>query len=108
MTMHLKYRRIIAERMSPADAVTLLNDRDWVVRYTVVQRVAPEALGCMLDDPEPDVRAAAQERLTSHLQGTWERETGNIQWLINLFNWMGNSLQKSASTHLPEPRMTNY
>jgi hypothetical protein len=46
----------------------LLNDRDWVVRYTAVQRVAPEALGCLLDDPEPDVRAAVRERLTSHSQ----------------------------------------
>ena len=54
--------------MNPEDAVILLNDRDWVVRYTAVQRVAPEALACLLDDPEPDVRAAVRERLTSHTQ----------------------------------------
>jgi len=29
----------------------LLNDRDWVVRYTAVQRVPAEALACLLDDP---------------------------------------------------------
>ena len=52
--------------MSPEDAVTLLNDSDWVVRYTAVQRVPPEALDCLLDDPEPDVRAAVRERLNSH------------------------------------------
>jgi hypothetical protein len=54
--------------MSPSDAVTLLNDPDWVVRYTAVQRVAPEALMCMIDDPEPDVRAAVHERLNMHSQ----------------------------------------
>ena len=52
--------------MSPADAVTLLNDRDWVVRYTAVQRVAPEALVCLFNDPEPDVRTAVRERLINH------------------------------------------
>jgi hypothetical protein len=59
-------RRIIAERMSPADAVTLLNDCDWMVRYAAVQRVPTEALACLLGDPEPDVRAAVRERLTNH------------------------------------------
>jgi HEAT repeat protein len=56
--------------MSPEDAVTLLTDPDWVVRYTAVQRVAPDALVCLLDDPEPDVRAAVQERLSNHLNNT--------------------------------------
>jgi hypothetical protein len=58
-------RRIVAERMNPADAVILLNDTDWVVRYTAVQRVAPDALSSLIDDPEPDVRAAVLERLNS-------------------------------------------
>ncbi len=54
--------------MNPDDAVIMLNDADWVVRYTAAQRVAPEALACLLDDPEPDVRAVVQERLTNHSQ----------------------------------------
>ena len=33
-------RRIIAESIDPEEAVALLNDPDWVVRYTAVQRVA--------------------------------------------------------------------
>jgi hypothetical protein len=48
----------------------MLNDADWVVRYTAAQRVAPEALTCLLDDPEPDVRAVAQDRLNLHSHNT--------------------------------------
>ena len=59
--------------------VIMLNDADWVVRYTAAQRVAAEALACLLDDPEPDVRAVVQERLTrlSDLYPSGCRGNGN-------------------------------
>jgi hypothetical protein len=56
--------------MSPDDTVIMLNDPDWVVRYKAAQRVAPEALACLCNDPEPDVRAVVQERLNQHSQNT--------------------------------------
>jgi hypothetical protein len=56
----------------------LLNDPDWVVRYTVVQRAAPTSLACLLNDTEPDVRAAVLERLASHsLEVEGKEKTGN-------------------------------
>ena len=51
--------------MSPENAVTLLNDSDWVVRYIAAQRAPTETLPCLLDDPEPDVRAVVTARLSS-------------------------------------------
>jgi len=46
-------RRIVAERMSSEDAVTLLNDPDWVVRYTVAQLVAPKPWPVCSTIPSP-------------------------------------------------------
>ena len=51
--------------MSPENTVTLLNDQDWVVRYIAAQRAPLETLPCLLEDPEPDVRAVVMERLNS-------------------------------------------
>jgi hypothetical protein len=56
----------VAERMSGEDASVLINDSDWVVRYTAAQKVAPDNLTKLLDDPEPDVRDMARQRLQAH------------------------------------------
>jgi hypothetical protein len=56
--------------MSPTDAVILLNDPDWVVRYTAVQRVEPEALTGLVNDPEPDVREAVLKRIANQASGS--------------------------------------
>lgn len=51
--------------MSPEDVAILINDEDWVVRYTVALNVEPKSLHLLANDPEPDVREAVQQRLNS-------------------------------------------
>jgi len=45
----------------------MLADGDWVVRLEAVQRVPLEAVAEMVDDAEPDVRAAVRQRLNEFL-----------------------------------------
>jgi hypothetical protein len=58
-------RRIVAERIDSEEAVSLLTDSDWLVRYIVAEKVPLTALHCLVDDPEPDVRSIVQQRLVS-------------------------------------------
>jgi hypothetical protein len=62
-------RRIVAERMSGEDVVVMLGDKDWLVRYTAVQKASLEAIASLSDDPEPDVRAIVHDRLKANVQG---------------------------------------
>jgi hypothetical protein len=48
--------------MPSEDAVLLLHDSDWLVRYTAALKVDPDQLSSLLDDPEPDVRELARQR----------------------------------------------
>jgi hypothetical protein len=59
-------RRIVAERLNADEAIVMLNDEDWMVRYTVAQKVDPLTLKALLNDPEPDVRELASARFHSY------------------------------------------
>ena len=61
-------RRIVAERMSPEDVALLIDDEDWLVRYTVALKVELASLKKLVNDPEADVREVAQQRLNSKTQ----------------------------------------
>ena len=56
-------RRIVASRISDEEAVELLEDDDWLVRYTAAQHAPAAALAPLLADTEPDVRGIAEQRL---------------------------------------------
>jgi hypothetical protein len=56
-------RRIAAARMLADDAERMLADDDWLVRLGAVGQARPEALAVLVDDPEPEVRAAVLARL---------------------------------------------
>ncbi len=62
-------RRIVA----PACCLTMRprcwQDDDWVVRLEAVQRAPLEAIAELVDDVEPDVRAAVRQRLSEFLLG---------------------------------------
>ena len=62
-------RRIIVARMLPDDAVKMLADDDWVVRLEAVQLAPVECITELVDDVEPDVRAAVRQRLNEFLLG---------------------------------------
>ena len=62
-------RRLVVSRMLPDDAAKMLADADWVVRLEAVQRAPVEFITELVDDDEPDVRAAVRQRLDEFLQG---------------------------------------
>jgi Mg/Co/Ni transporter MgtE len=62
-------RRIVVSRMLPDDAAKMLNDDDWVVRLEAVQLAPLEFITELVDDIEPDVRAAVRQRLDEFLLG---------------------------------------
>lgn len=47
----------------------MLADTDWIVRLEAVLRAPLEAIVRMVDDVEPDVCAAARQRLSQFLLG---------------------------------------
>ncbi len=61
-------RRIAAARMLPEDAALMLADVDWLVRFEAVLRAPLDAIAELVDDAEPDVRAAVYRRLNGFLQ----------------------------------------
>jgi hypothetical protein len=56
----------VAERIRCEEANGLLRDSDWRVRLRLAERLPLVMLGDLAEDPDPDVRAAAQAR-QSHL-----------------------------------------
>ena len=62
-------RRIVVTRMLPDDAAKMLTDSDWVVRLEAVQLAPVECITELVDDVEPDVRAAVRQRLNEFLLG---------------------------------------
>lgn len=62
-------RRIVAARVLPADATKMLADSDWVVRLEAAQIAPLEDIAGLVDDVEPDVRAAVRQRLNDLLLG---------------------------------------
>jgi hypothetical protein len=56
-------RAIVAERALPGLAATLLTDEEWWVRLAAVGNAPLEFLPPLADDPETEVREAAQARL---------------------------------------------
>ena len=55
--------RPVAERLPPALLESLVNDPDWLVRWTVAGRASGALLARLLTDEEADVRAQAAQRL---------------------------------------------
>ncbi len=55
-------RRIVASRLSGDDVVELLHDPDWTVRLAAVENAPLDALRA-LDEADPEVRRAIEERL---------------------------------------------
>ena len=55
-------RRIVASRLSGADVVEMLHDPDWTVRLAAVENAPLDALR-ELDEQDPEVRRAIEERL---------------------------------------------
>ncbi|MNN85301.1 Leucine rich repeat variant [compost metagenome] len=55
-------RRIVASRLSGDDVVELLHDPDWTVRLAAVENAPLDALRA-LDESDPEVRRAIEERL---------------------------------------------
>jgi hypothetical protein len=62
-------RRVVAARLLPDDAAQMLSDADWVVRLEAAQRAPLDAIAGLVDDVEPDVRAAVRQRLDEFLLG---------------------------------------
>jgi hypothetical protein len=62
-------RRIVAMRAMSDDAEQMLKDEDWVVRLEASKHAPLEAITELVDDIEPDVRAAVQHRLNEFLHG---------------------------------------
>jgi hypothetical protein len=60
-------RRIVAMRALSDDAEQMLKDEDWVVRLEASRHAPLEAITELVDDVEPDVRAAVQHRLNEFL-----------------------------------------
>jgi hypothetical protein len=54
-------RRIVAERVLPADAVKMLHDEDWVVQLHAAEHAPLESIAELVDDAEPDVRTAVRQ-----------------------------------------------
>jgi len=65
----VEVRRIVAARVLPADATKMLTDSDWVVRLEAAQLAPLEDIAELVDDVEPDVRAAVRQRLNDFLLG---------------------------------------
>jgi hypothetical protein len=61
-------RRIAAARMLPDDAALMLTDADWLVRLEAVMHAPLDGIVELVDDAEPDVRAAVNRRLNGFLQ----------------------------------------
>jgi hypothetical protein len=49
------------------EVAKMLQDVDWVVRLEAVQRAPLECITELVDDVEPDVRAAVRQRLNEFL-----------------------------------------
>ena len=64
-----RVRRLVAERAPQPLLHHLATDADWSVRWEVAQRLCPQAQGDTLrrlaEDPDPEVRAMAAERLAA-------------------------------------------
>ena len=65
----VEVRRIVAMRALSDDAELMLKDEDWVVRLEASRHAPLEAITELVDDEEPDVRAAVQHRLNDFLHG---------------------------------------
>jgi hypothetical protein len=61
-------RRIVAARLLPAEAASLLLDDDWLVRLEAARRAPEEAIAELIDDPELDVQALVRGRLEAYLK----------------------------------------
>ncbi|SFQ02794.1 Leucine rich repeat variant [Geopseudomonas sagittaria] len=55
-------RRIVASRLKGEDVIDMLHDPDWTVRLAAVENAPLEALR-VLDEQDPEVRRAIEERL---------------------------------------------
>jgi hypothetical protein len=56
-------RRIVAARMLPEDAATMLADSDWLVRLEAAKHAPLESIAELVDDAESDVRSIVFRRL---------------------------------------------
>jgi hypothetical protein len=56
-------RRVVAERMTPEDTVSLLQDAEWSVRFVAAMNAPIEAIKKIVDDPDPEVRDIVKQRL---------------------------------------------
>jgi hypothetical protein len=65
----VEVRRIVASRVLSDAAEQMLKDEDWLVRLEAAKHAPLEAITELVDDVEPDVRAAVRQRLNEFLPG---------------------------------------